>query len=239
MNFKACRGSRCRDQVHHNLERLERNAPPVSGDVAEQAVFDLVPFAGARRIVADLDSEASLVGKSLEFETPQPCSWAVAPAAVSGNQKPRGVRESLLPQPLPPQQNRSGRELRRVVTDSDTDKRFVVLQVVHAIRNRFAEFSVREVVRFDFDWIFRASIDTAGILQISENFFLFRVDRDRGLAPFALPLDTAGDELELSVAIWVLFAFDGLAVGLCLTFILRRLNNLPLYLYGLVCYGAL
>ena len=98
VNFKACRGSRCRDQVHHNLERLERNAPPVSGDVAEQAVFDLVPFAGARRIVADLDSEASLVGKSLEFETPQPCSWAVAPAAVSGNQKPRGVRESLLPQ---------------------------------------------------------------------------------------------------------------------------------------------
>src|SRR3954463_5695006 len=48
----------------------ERVAAPILGDVAEQAVLDLVPLRGAGRIVADRDRQPGLVGKLLQLELP-------------------------------------------------------------------------------------------------------------------------------------------------------------------------
>src|SRR5260370_24889780 len=46
-----CRG-RPGDQLHHGLQAHQRPAPPIGGDVAEQAGFDLVPLSGPPREVA-------------------------------------------------------------------------------------------------------------------------------------------------------------------------------------------
>jgi hypothetical protein len=45
--------------MHHGLVIDQRSAAPVLGDVAEEAVLDLVPF--GRRKVRDADREASAI----------------------------------------------------------------------------------------------------------------------------------------------------------------------------------
>ena len=44
------------DQVDEGFEGAERTAPPVLRDVAEEPMLDLVPFAGARREVRDVNA---------------------------------------------------------------------------------------------------------------------------------------------------------------------------------------
>lgn len=83
VNLKSSGGAYCSDQIHDDLQRLQRNATPFSGDVAEQAVCDLVPLARAGRELADLDRESRRTGESLEFKSPEPGSWAVAPALAT------------------------------------------------------------------------------------------------------------------------------------------------------------
>ncbi len=43
------------NQIDHYLPAQQRSPSPVVSDVAEHPVLDLVPFAGARRKVTDLD----------------------------------------------------------------------------------------------------------------------------------------------------------------------------------------
>ena len=83
VNLKSSGGAYCSDQIHDDLQRLQRNATPFSGAVTEQAVFDLVPLARAGRVVADLDRESRRTGESLEFKSPELGSWAVAPAQAT------------------------------------------------------------------------------------------------------------------------------------------------------------
>ncbi len=62
MDFQACRGARMGDQVDDDFEIFQGNALPVARDVAEQFVFDLVPFAGAGGIVTHFDYKTGGVG---------------------------------------------------------------------------------------------------------------------------------------------------------------------------------
>src|SRR5208337_2484870 len=59
------------DQFDGHEEADERHGPPVLGNVAEHAVLDLVPLRGPRRIMADLDDQAGLVGELLQRHLPQ------------------------------------------------------------------------------------------------------------------------------------------------------------------------
>ncbi len=56
-----------RDQLDDGDAADQRPPAPVLGDVAEQAVFDLVPFRGAGRIVVDVKGEGGLVGELLQL----------------------------------------------------------------------------------------------------------------------------------------------------------------------------
>jgi hypothetical protein len=48
----------------------ERPATPILRDVAEQAVFDLVPLGCAGRIMAHDDGQSGLIGELLQFDLP-------------------------------------------------------------------------------------------------------------------------------------------------------------------------
>src|SRR5688500_20279791 len=59
------------DQLDDGLIADERPAAPVLGDEREEAVLDLVPFAGAWREMTDGDVDIEFVGESLKFDLPQ------------------------------------------------------------------------------------------------------------------------------------------------------------------------
>jgi hypothetical protein len=65
-------GSRCggSDEVDDDLMADEWLATPVLTDIGEEAVFDLVPLAGARREVANRDFQSGFIGQLLQFPFP-------------------------------------------------------------------------------------------------------------------------------------------------------------------------
>lgn len=151
MHLEARRGASCRDQIDDDLECLQRHSPPVAGNVAKQLVLNLVPFTRARRVMANLDGQTCDVCEALEFESPKPRSRAVASPAVGSDQEAIGFRKSLSAEFPPPQQDRGYGELGGIMTDSDTDQRLVVLQVVDAVRNRLTQLLLREIMSLDFE----------------------------------------------------------------------------------------
>ena len=86
MNFKPFVGSRRAYKLDNHLVRLKRNATPVARDVTEQSVFDLIPFARARRIVAHLDDHSQFIRQRLQLEFPQSISVTVAASTVRCDQ---------------------------------------------------------------------------------------------------------------------------------------------------------
>src|SRR5580704_10030362 len=54
-------------------------------------MFDLVPFAGSRRVVAYRDRHAGLIAQFLEMHFPGPLPTAVPAAAVGADQQPLGL----------------------------------------------------------------------------------------------------------------------------------------------------
>ena len=65
----------------------QRLAAPVLGDVGEEAMLDLVPFAGAGRKVATVTASPVSLAKRLQFAFPQPDPRTVAAAAIGGDQQ--------------------------------------------------------------------------------------------------------------------------------------------------------
>src|ERR1700757_1938518 len=55
---------------------------PVLRDVAEHAMFDLVPLRRSRRIVENVQGKPGLVGEFLKLQLPQPYARAIGAAAV-------------------------------------------------------------------------------------------------------------------------------------------------------------
>ncbi len=58
-------------------------------------MLDLVPLAGARREVTDLDRHPCLVGQALQLDLPQARRIAVGTTAVCGDRQRAGVRVAL------------------------------------------------------------------------------------------------------------------------------------------------
>ncbi len=58
VHFQPFLGSGAADQLHDDVECLQRYPLPVARDVAEKTVLDLVPFARARRKMAYFDFHA-------------------------------------------------------------------------------------------------------------------------------------------------------------------------------------
>ena len=55
---------------------------PVFGDETEHSMFDLVPLAGSRRKVTNMERKTEIVGQILQRNFPQSITAAVAAATV-------------------------------------------------------------------------------------------------------------------------------------------------------------
>src|SRR5690242_16758578 len=88
-NFETCFGARRADELNDDLMTDQRLAPPVHGDEGEQAMLDLVPFAGARRQVGDADCGSPSVAMSTGHRGWRHRSAPQAPPANSAGAQPR------------------------------------------------------------------------------------------------------------------------------------------------------
>jgi len=64
-NLESLLGDGVSDEVNDDLMTDERPASPVLCDVAEQAMFNFVPLAGAWREMADTNGHLELIGEFL------------------------------------------------------------------------------------------------------------------------------------------------------------------------------
>jgi hypothetical protein len=187
------------DQVDDHLVADQGLAAPVLRDEREQAVLDLVPVAGARREVTDLDREPGVVGKALQLGLPQAKAVSVRAAAVGGDRQRGALRVALLTKMLPPVLDRGGRELGGVAVDADVDPALVAGEIEDPVGDRVSQLLVREVVRAHLD---RAALGrqlAADGLEIPDQLPLVGVDRDRRLASVERRLDGLADVAKLGV----------------------------------------
>jgi hypothetical protein len=73
------------DQVDDG-DAVQQGAPtPIFRNEAEQALLELVPLAGARQKVRDVDGEVEIIRQPWEFRFPQPDPAAVTAAPIGGD----------------------------------------------------------------------------------------------------------------------------------------------------------
>src|SRR6266849_5953217 len=135
-------------------------------------------------------------------------------SAFSGNQQPLDLGVTTTTQTLPPTTDRLDGELGSVAADADTHPGFVTTHIIDAVGDRFTFAWVGKVVHLDFDRFSLRPPATARILEISQGFLLLGIDRDRWLALTLLRQHPPVDVAELTVPVWVTFAFSGLPVRL-------------------------
>ena len=96
--------------------------------------------------------------------------------------------------------------------DTDRDPRFIVRQVIHAVRHRFTYLRMRKVVRVNFDGGPLGTIFSAAVFLIAQDLFLLGIDRNGRAPPAPIRRHPAINVHKLRIAIWMAFALPGLAV---------------------------
>src|SRR3990172_1375994 len=90
-DFEAFRGGRAGDQVDDRLVVPQWLTSPVRGNEGEQAMFDLIPLAGARRKMTHGQRPPRFVGGLLQLPFPQAQAGAVAAASVRRDEQGGGL----------------------------------------------------------------------------------------------------------------------------------------------------
>src|SRR5271154_1468102 len=140
--FGGCVGN----QLDDDLMAEQRFTAPVLGNEGEQAVLDLVPFAGAWRQMANSNGDAEFVGQDLQLAFPQAYPCAVAAAAIGIDQQTSCGRITRAAEFIPPAADALDGEGRRVMIDAEIDPSYVRGDVVDAVRHGLTEFRDHEVM---------------------------------------------------------------------------------------------
>ena len=135
-DLEARIGGRRGDQLNDGAVAAQRFAPPIDGDEREQAVLDLVPFAGARRQMAYRDGTSQLIGELLQFNLPEAYAVAVTASAIGRDHQACGTGMARLTHGLPPAADRLYREAGRIVIGTDAHPAQIVVDVVDPVGNR-------------------------------------------------------------------------------------------------------
>ena len=93
---QSCGSRGVGDEINDRLICLEWSSAPVLGDPGEESVLDLVPFAGAGRVMGHNDFQSGRGGESREFVLPEPGAVSVGSATVGGDEDSAGVGIFLL-----------------------------------------------------------------------------------------------------------------------------------------------
>jgi len=231
---QACLRGRVRDQADDRFVAHQGFASPVLGDEAEQAMFDLVPFAGARGKVTDDQLQFQFVRQLLQRHLPQATTVSIAASAIRRDQQFLGVRKTLFAHFAPPAADAVAGELGRVMVNPHADPTLVVEHIVHPVGNRLAQGFVEKVMDpYFLRFPLRMPLPSA-VAEIPDQFLLLRVNRNRRLTVLERSADPLVDVLELGVTVGMRRPFPSLAI---------RLQTVPGFMqqlgYRATTYGML
>ena len=182
--------------------------------MTEQAVFNLIPFAGAWWEMAQMERQASFIGEFLQFEFPEPIAVAIAAATIGGNQQMFTTTILGLSQLLPPTSNRFNGKLCGIMVNPHVHPRLILAQVIDAIGNRFALGFIGKIVGFDRRRLSLGLPFLPTIFELTDVFLLFGINRDHGTMLVLKRFDLLSNVLKLGIAIRMLLPFLGLAIAL-------------------------
>jgi hypothetical protein len=211
---EASHRARVPDELYDRFEGTQGTPPPILRDMAEQAMFNLVPLARARREVRHVDTQLEIVGQLLEPALPGAAAIPIAPAGVGRDEHGGRVRVGTAPHHRPPLPNRRDREGRGVVIPPNAHPGLVAGHVVHAVRDGFPRRVTGKVVH---PHVLRGAGRgpfLAGILEIAHQFLLLSVDRDHRFALREERRGGAVDMLELGMPVRMLRPLATLPDGL-------------------------
>ena len=205
-------GFRPAEDAHDVVKARQGLAGPVFADLAEEAVFDGIPFGSAGGIVTDGDGETEGVDQLfLQFPFPGANPRTVAAAAIGQDQESAGVRIVLASVVAPPVSDIVRRQRRRVMGSADEDRALIAGQIENAAGGGNAVGLRAEVVVQHRGWL--PAPDATWILEVADQFLLLGVDTDdRQRWPVKSP-PLALEAEKLTVALRMRLG-DGLAIGL-------------------------
>src|ERR1019366_4842602 len=135
-----------RNQLKNHLQRREGFGSPVDGNERKESMFDLVPFAGSRRIMNHGDRELLFIGEVLKLFLPETISCPIGATPISRDQYLLFAWIECFTRLLPPSPDAFHRELSGIMIDPDVDEATLVDQIINAIGHRFAVSERKKVV---------------------------------------------------------------------------------------------
>src|SRR3954469_15319412 len=135
-----------RNQLKNHLQRREGFGSPVDGNERKESMFDLLPFAGGRRIMNHGDRKVLFIGEVLELFLPETISCLIGATPISREQQLLFAWIECFARLLPPSPDAFHCELSGIMIDPDVDKATLVDQIINAIGHGFAISERKKVV---------------------------------------------------------------------------------------------
>ena len=192
----------------------QRPPPPILRNMTKHPMFDLLPLAGPRRKVPDVERQTDLVGELLEFDLPQPMATGIAPPTIGRDEDGVGLRIRHLAHMPPPAPDGFDRKLGSVVIDPHTHPATIVRGIVHPIGTNLPQVLVRKIVRPYAFWLLLWLVVLSPIGKRSHEFLLLRIHRNDRLPRTLEHLDAAVDRAKLGIPIRMRCPFQSLARAL-------------------------
>ena len=160
------------------------------------------------------DGQLRFVCKFLQLAFPEANPATVAAITVGRDQDLTGPFVTCVAKFKPPAADTFDGELRRVACHAEIDPAGIGGNVIHAIGRHLAKSWNSEIMHPNGLGMSQGAQLTPIVLEVSDKFLLFRVDRDGRLSRRLKSVDEHIDVLELRIAVRVARALTGLAVGL-------------------------
>ena len=195
----------------HGLESVQWNSSPIRANQAEQLMLDAIPLGSPSGIMCNRDRQAELIRERLQAYFPNPTRVPVRAATIRLKQQVFCVWIDFASACGPPAPDRSHRKGGRIVRSADDHIPFVASDVVDAVRQRFAQCLIREIIHVHIAWL--TAPRASSVLEIANQLFFLRIHAEYGAF---LPHETFPatlNVLELFIASWNLFAFATFAIG--------------------------
>src|SRR5437016_14429440 len=113
-------------------------------------MLNLVPLAGTRWEMANMNPQTQVIRQILQGHFPQPTTTAVAAAAICCDQQLAGRSIARAAHFDPPSSDRFSRESCRIVINADAHPPLIFRDVVDTVWNGLAEILIHEVMNTNF-----------------------------------------------------------------------------------------